>query len=63
MVGLTNPEMRKYYVSKSGKGLLPFTERNIITHLREKKSDYLVIFPEWDRFFNLQQNKNREGAY
>jgi hypothetical protein len=58
LVGLTNPEIRKQYVSKSGRGALPFTERKIIDYLREKKPDYLVIFPEWDRFFNLLQPAN-----
>ncbi len=53
LVGLTNPEIKKYYVDKSGKKLLPFKDRKIITYLKAKKPEYLVIFPEWDRFFNL----------
>ena len=60
MVGLTNPEVNEHYVDKTVKGLLPFTERKIITYLKTKKPDYLVMFPEWDRFFNLLQPTNKK---
>jgi hypothetical protein len=60
LVGLTNPEIRKHYVDKSGKKLLPFKDRQIITYLKTKKPDYLVIFSEWDRFFNLLVPTNNQ---
>jgi hypothetical protein len=60
LVGLTNPEIRKHYVDKSGKKVLPFKDRKIITYLKAKKPDYLVIFPEWDRFFNLLVPPNNQ---
>ena len=60
LVGLTNPEIRKHYVDKSGKKVLPFKDRKIIAYLKAKKPDYLVIFPEWDRFFNLLVPPNNQ---
>ena len=61
LVGLTNPETRKQYVKKSGRVALPLKERKTINYLREKKPDYLVIFPEWDRFFNVLQPSNMQN--
>jgi hypothetical protein len=58
LVGLTNPEVSEHYANKSGKRHLPLPERKIIRYLKAKKPDYLVIFPEWDRFFNLLQPTN-----
>ena len=60
LVGLTNPEMKKHYLDKSEKKLLPFKEREIITYLKAKKPDYVVLLPEWDRFFNLLQPPNNK---
>jgi hypothetical protein len=58
LVGLINPEIIKYYKGKVGTGSLPLADREIIPYLSEKKPDYLVLFPEWDRFFNLLQPTN-----
>ena len=55
LVGLTNPEVSKYYWDRSSKRLYSFSERRIIDYLKEKKPDYLVMIPEWDRYFNLFQ--------
>ncbi len=58
LVGLTNPEVNKYYWDRSSKRLYSFSERKIIDYLKEKKPDYLVMFPDWDRYFNFFQNGN-----
>jgi hypothetical protein len=66
LVGLINPEIKKYFLDKNEKKLLPFKEREIITYLKIKKPDYVVLFPDWDRFFNLLQpgnNKHFQLAY
>ena len=61
LVGLTNPEIREYYQDEElERGFYTSRERKIIDYLREKKPDYLVIFPEWDRFFNLLQPINKK---
>ena len=60
LVGLVNPEISKYYWDKQSKKLLPISERRVINYLKEKKPDYLVMFPKWDRYFNFFQSNNRK---
>ena len=60
LVGLTNPEISEQYWNKRLKIPLDFKERNVIAYLKEKKPDYLVMFPEWDRFFNLLKPYQQE---
>ena len=33
--------------------LFSLSERKVIDYLEKKKPDYLVMFPEWDRYFNF----------
>ena len=60
MVGLINPEVGKFYRDKRLKIPLPYSERKIINFLKEKRPDYAVLFPEWDRFFNLLHPTNKK---
>ena len=60
LVGIINPEISKHYRNKQPGTALPFSERNIIDYLKEKEPDYLVMFTEWDRFFNLLQTTNKK---
>lgn len=60
MVGLVNPEVGKFYQDEQLKTPLPYSERRIIDFLKEKRPDYVVLFPEWDRFFNLLQPINKK---
>ena len=58
LVGLVNPEVTGYYLDQRSKRVIPLSERNILSYLKEKRPDYLVMFYEWDRFFNLLQPAN-----
>lgn len=58
LVGLVNPGITKYYLDKQSKRIIPLNERKVIDYLKQKRPDYLVMFPEWDRFFNLLQPAN-----
>jgi hypothetical protein len=58
LVGLVNPGITKYYLDKQSKRIIPLNERKVIDYLKQKRPDYLVLFPEWDRFFNLLQPAN-----
>lgn len=58
LVGLVNPEVTGYYLDERIKKIIPLSERRIIDYLKEKRPDYLVMFYEWDRFFNLLQPGN-----
>ncbi len=60
LVGLTNPEVSEYYWDKRSKMPLPLSERKVIDYLKEKKPDYLVMFPDWDRYFNFFQSDNKK---
>ena len=60
LVGLTNPEVRKYYWDGNSMRLFSLSERKVIEYLKKKKPDYLVMFPEWDRCFNFFQSGNSE---
>ena len=60
LVGIINPEISKHYRNEQPGTALSFSERNIINYLKEKEPDYLVMFPEWDRFFNLLQTTNKK---
>jgi hypothetical protein len=40
------------------KKVIPLSERKIIDYLKEKRPDYLVMFDDWDRFFNLLHPAN-----
>ena len=60
LVGLVNPEMNKYYWSEGSKKPLSLQERKVIDYLKEKKPDYLVMFKEWDRYFNFFQPDDRK---
>ncbi len=58
LVGLVNPEVTGYYLDQQSKRVIPLSQRNIIGYLKEKRPDYLVMFYEWDRFFNLLHSGN-----
>jgi hypothetical protein len=58
LVGLVNPEVTAYYLDRRSKRVIPLSERKIIDYLKEKRPDYLVMFYEWDRFFNLLRPDN-----
>jgi hypothetical protein len=58
LVGLVNPEVTGYYTDQRSKKVIPLSERKIIDYLKQKQPDYLVMFAEWDRFFNLLQPAN-----
>jgi len=58
LVGLTNPEVSRYYWNRNSMRLFSLSERRVIDYLKEKKPDYLVMFPSWDRFFNFFQSDN-----
>jgi hypothetical protein len=58
LVGLVNPEIRPYYGSVFSGWIVLLSQRNVIDYLKEKKPDYLVIFPNWDRFFHLFTSNN-----
>jgi hypothetical protein len=60
LVGLVNPEVRQYYWDTHSKRILGFKERRVIDYLREKKPDYVIMFPEWDRYFNFFQPDNEK---
>jgi len=60
LVGLVNHEVTRYYLDKRSKMPLALSERNIIDYLKEKRPDYLVMFPEWDKFFNVLQPANKK---
>jgi hypothetical protein len=60
LVGLVNPEVSAYYLDQGSKKVIPLSERKIIDYLKEKRPDYLVMFSEWDRFFNLLQPANEK---
>jgi arabinofuranosyltransferase len=60
LVGLTNLEVSRYYWDRNSKRVYSFSERKVIDYLKEKKPDYLVIFPEWDRYFNFFQFGNEK---
>jgi hypothetical protein len=60
LVGLTNPEVSAYYWDSRAKRPFKPGERNVIEYLRVKKPDYLIMIPDWDRFFNLFQPANRK---
>jgi len=60
LVGLTNADVRKYYWDQNTKKPLPIKERRAIDYLKEKKPDYLVMIPEWDRYFNFFQSGNEK---
>lgn len=60
LVGLVNPEVTTYYVDQRSKRVIPLSERKIIDYLKQKRPDYLVMFYEWDRFFNLLQPGNEK---
>jgi hypothetical protein len=60
LVGLINPEVTTYYVDQGSKRPIPLSERKIIDYLKKKRPDYLVMFYEWDRFFNLLQPGNEK---
>lgn len=51
LVGLINPEMHDYY--RSGAAAVPFQERQVVSYLVEKDVDYLVMFPAWEWFLNV----------
>jgi len=60
LVGLTNPEVSKCYWDRSSKRPFNLSERRVINYLKEKKPDYLVMFPEWDRYFNFFRSDNKK---
>ena len=60
LVGLTNPEVSKYYWDSRSKRLFSIDERKVMDYLKEKKPDYLVILPEWDKYFNFFQADNEK---
>jgi hypothetical protein len=60
LVGLTNPEVKNYYWNPEEMRPFNCSERRIIDYLKIKKPDYLVMFPEWDRFFNLLHPTNKK---
>ena len=60
LVGLVNPEVTRYYLDPQSKRVIPLSERRIIDYLKEKRPDYLVMFTEWDRFFNLLRPDNEK---
>lgn len=60
LVGLVNPEVSRYYWDEQTNKPLAIEEREVINYLKEKKPDYLVMFPEWDRYFNFFQSGNEK---
>ena len=60
LVGLTNTEVGEHYWDGRSKRPLPIRERKVIDYLKEKKPDYLVMFPDWDRYFNFFQSGNEK---
>jgi len=60
LVGLTNPEVSKYYWDSRSKRPFSIGERKVIDYLKEKKPDYLVILPEWDKYFNFLHADNEK---
>jgi hypothetical protein len=60
LVGLVNPEVTRYYLDPQSKRVIPLSERRIVEYLQEKRPDYLVMFAEWDRFFNLLRPDNEK---
>ena len=60
LVGLTNPEVSRYYWDENTKKPLSIKERKVIDYLKEKKPDYLVMIPEWNRYFNFFQSGNEK---
>ena len=60
LVGLVNPEITGYYLDKQSQKVIPLGDRQIIDYLKVKQPDYLVMFDEWDRFFNLLQPGNEK---
>jgi len=53
LVGLTNPEITKYYLDKNHRRILPLNKREILEYLKEKRPNFLVMFPAWDKYFNF----------
>ena len=60
LVGLTNPEVSRYYWDRSSKRPFNLSERRVMDYLKEKKPDYLVMFPDWDRYFNFFHSINKK---
>jgi hypothetical protein len=60
LVGLTNPEVSKYYWDSRSKRPFSIGERKVIDYLKEKKPDYLVILPEWGKYFNFLHADNEK---
>ncbi|KPJ58762.1 MAG: hypothetical protein AMJ42_02665 [Deltaproteobacteria bacterium DG_8] len=60
LVGLLNSKVSKYYQDDQLKMPLPISERRVINYLKEKKPDYLVMFPDWDRYFNFFRSDNKK---
>jgi len=60
LVGLTDREIKSLYWNSQTRIPVPFYERRVIDFLKERQPDYLVLFPEWDRFFNLLQPPNKK---
>ncbi len=60
LVGLVNPEITGYYLDAQSKRVIPLSERRTIDYLKKKRPDYLVMFAEWDRFFNLLRPDNEK---
>ena len=60
LVGLVNPEVTRYYLDQRSNMPLSLSKRNIINYLKEKRPDYLVMFPEWDKFFNVLHPANKK---
>ena len=59
LVGIVNPEVTGNYLDQRSKTVIPLSERNSIDYLKEKRPDYLVMLPEWDKFFNVLTPGNR----
>jgi hypothetical protein len=60
LVGLTNKNVADYYWDSRTRKIFPLKEREVIEYLLAEKPDYLIMFPEWDRFFNLLAPVNKK---
>ncbi len=58
LVGLVNPEVTRYYMDIRRKKFPHISQRRVIDYLRIKQPDYLVMFCDWDRYFNFFKPDN-----
>lgn len=58
LVGLVNPEVRNCYWDTKEKKPVELKERNLLTFLKEKRPQYLIVRSDWDRYFNFNRHKD-----